>query len=213
MFAIIQNDQVAQYVPDGSSFTWDGVQYPPQWVAQATPEQMAEIGMLPVVYGNYPNDYFYWVSQDTPIISATEVTINYSALPKDITQLKSQMTDQVNQTAYTILLPSDWMVVKAIETGGTVAPDWNTWRQTIRTQAADGVTVIEACTTVAELAALPSITWIPDPSQVVEPVIEAVEEVPTEVVEEVPTEVVETHVETPVETPVEPVAEVTNATV
>jgi hypothetical protein len=199
MFAIIQNDQVAQYVPDGSSFTWDGVQYPPQWVAQATPEQMAEIGMLPVVYGNYPNDYFYWVSQDTPVISATEVTINYSASPKDITQLKSQMTAQVNQTAYTILLPSDWMVVKAIETGGTVAPDWNTWRQTIRTEAADAVTVIEACTTVDELAALPSITWIPDPSQAVpQPVVEAVEEVPTEVFE------------TPVETPVEPVAEATN---
>lgn len=166
MFAIVQDNQVAQYVPDGSSFTWDGVQYPPQWTAQATPEQMAEIGMLPVVYGAYPNDYFYWVGTDAPVISATEVTINYTATPKDITTLKSNMVAQVNQTAYTILLPSDWMVVKAVETGGTVAPDWNTWRQTIRTQAADAVTVIEACTTVDQLAALPSVPWTPDPDQV-----------------------------------------------
>jgi len=173
MFAIVQNDQVALYVPDGSSFTWDGVQYPPQWTAQATPEQMAQIGMLPVVYGTYPNDQFYWVSQDTPIITATEVTINYTATPKDITQLKSQMTAQVNQSAYTILLPSDWMVVKAIETGGTVSPAWNTWRQTIRTQAADAVTVIEACTTVEQLAALPSVPWTPDPNQLVQSTIEA----------------------------------------
>ena len=192
MFAIVQNNQVAQYVQDGSGFTWDGVQYPPQWTAQATPEQMAQIGMLPVVYGAYPNDQFYWVGQDTPIISATEVTINYTATPKDITVLKSQMTSQVNQTAYTILLPSDWMVVKAVETGGTVAPSWNTWRQTIRTQAADAVAVIDACTTVEQLAALPSVPWTPDPDQ---PVAEVVADAPVEV---------------PVETPVEPVVEVTN---
>jgi len=202
MFAIVQNDQVAQYVPDGSSFTWDGVQYPPQWTAQATPEQMAEIGMLPVVYGTYPNDQFYWVSQDAPVISATEVTINYTATPKDITQLKSQMTSQVNQTAYTILLPSDWMVVKAVETGGTVAPDWNTWRQTIRTEAADAVTVIEACTTVDELAALPSVPWTPDPSQVVvAPVEQVLADAP--VVETVADSVVSAVEEPVVETPVD----------
>ena len=165
MFAIIQDNQVAQYVPDGSAFTWDGVQYPPQWVAQATPEQMAEIGMVPVVYGPYPNDYFYWVGQDQPVITATEVTINYTATPKDIVQLKEQMVNQVNSQAYSILLPSDWMVVKAVETGGTVAPDWNTWRQTIRTQAADAVTIIEACTTVDQLAALPPVPWEASPDQ------------------------------------------------
>jgi hypothetical protein len=165
MFAIVQDNQVSQYVPDGSGFTWDGIQYPPQWTLQATPEQFAEIGMLPVVYGTYPNDQFYWVGTDAPVIGATEVTINYTATPKDIVQLKANMTSQVNSQAYSILLSTDWMVVKAIETGGTVAPDWNTWRQTIRTEAADAVAVIEACTTVDELAALPSVPWTPDPDQ------------------------------------------------
>lgn len=175
MFAIVQDNQVAQYVPDGSSFTWDGVQYPPQWTAQATPEEMAAIGMLPVVYGTYPNDQFYWVTPDAPVITATEVTINYTATPKDITTLKSSMVSAVNSQAYTILLPSDWMVVKAIETGGTVAPAWNTWRQTIRTQAADAVNVINACTTVDQLAALPSVPWTPDPDQAVLLAAQAVE--------------------------------------
>ena len=165
MFAIVQDNQVAQYVPDGSSFTWDGVQYPPQWTAQATPEQMAAIGMLPVVYGTYPNDYFYWVSTDAPVITATEVTINYTAQPKDITVLKPQMVSTVNSQAYSSLLPSDWMVVKAVETAGTVHADWNTWRQTIRTQAADAANIINACTTVDQLAALPPVPWTPDPDQ------------------------------------------------
>jgi hypothetical protein len=75
------------------------------------------------------------------------------------------MVNNVNSQAYSILLPSDWMVVKAIETGSTVPADWNTWRQTIRTQAADAAAIIEACTTVDQLAALPSVPWTPDPDQ------------------------------------------------
>lgn len=180
MFAIVQNNQVAQYVPDGSSFTWNGVQYPPQWTAQATPQQMASIGMLPVVYGTYPNDQFYWVTASAPVITSTQVTINYTSTPKDITTLKSGMVAQVNQTAYTILLPSDWMVVKAVETGGTVAPSWNTWRQTIRTQATDAVAVINACTTVEQLASLPSVPWTPDPDQAILLASQAVEATPIE---------------------------------
>ena len=58
------------------------------------------------------------------------------------------------------------MVVKAVETSGTVAPAWNTWRQTIRTQAADYITAINACTTVDQLAALPAVQWAHDPNYV-----------------------------------------------
>lgn len=181
MFAIVQNNQVAQYVPDGSSFTWDGVQYPPQWTSQATPEQFAEIGMLPVVYGAYPNDQFYWVTPDAPVITATEVTINYTATPKDITVLKPNMVNTVNSQAYSILLPSDWMVVKAVETSTTVPADWNTWRQVIRDEAATAVTAINACTTVDELAALPPVSWTPDPDQAAALAAqEAANEVPAE---------------------------------
>lgn len=199
MFAIVQNNQVCQLITDGSGFTWNGVQYPPQWIAQSTPEQRAEIGLVDVVYGPYPNDYFYWVSPNQPVYNAetNQVDITFTSIPKDIVQLKSSMTSQVNQSAYTILLPSDWMVVKAVETSGTVAPDWNTWRQTIRTQAADAVAVIEACTTVDELATLPSIQWTPDPNNAIKPVIEAVEPV----------------VEEPVEVPVEPTVGGEDATV
>jgi hypothetical protein len=47
-----------------------------------------------------------------------------------------------------------------------VSPAWNTWRQTIRTQAADYRVAINACTTVAQLAALPPVQWAHDPDYV-----------------------------------------------
>ena len=166
MFAIISNGVIALLVPAGTAFEWDGLQYANNWCNLSTPEEKAAIGMVDVVYGQYPNDQYYWVSQDAPIIVGDQVQINYTATPKDLAQCQTNAVTATNAAAYSILLPTDWMVVKATETGGTVAPAWNTWRQTIRTQASDYVAVISACTTVAQLAALPPLQWANDPNYV-----------------------------------------------
>ena len=166
MFAIISNNAIAMFVAPGTPFEWDGVQYPANWCNLSTPEEKAAIGMVDVVYGAYPNDTYYWVSQDTPVYNGTVVEINYTATPKDLTELKANQVSATNAAAYSILLPSDWMVVKAYETGGTVAETWNTWRAGIRAQAQHQVGLIDACTTVDELAALPPVQWAHDPNYV-----------------------------------------------
>ena len=137
---------------------------------QATPEQKAQLGIVDVIYGPQANQQYYWVSQNQPVYNAQAnvVDITFTATPKDLDQLKTQQTSQINQTAYTILLPSDWMVVKAIETQGTVALDWNTWRQSIRTTADMSRAAVEACATVDELAALPVIQWPLSPDQIIQ---------------------------------------------
>jgi len=166
MFAIIQNNIIALLVPVGTAFEWDDIQYPANWCNLSSPEEKAAIGMVDVVYGQYPNDQYYWVSQDAPVYTGTVVEINYTATPKDLFECQSNAVNATNAAAYSILLPTDWMVVKAVETGSTVPAAWNTWRQTIRTQAADYRVVIEACTTVAQLAALPPLQWAHDPNYV-----------------------------------------------
>jgi len=166
MFAIIQNNLIALLVPAGTAFTWDGIQYPQNWCNLSSPEEKAAIGMVDVVYGSQPSDVYYWISQDAPVYTGTVVEINYTATPKDLFECQSQAVNAVNAAAYSILLPTDWMVVKAVETGGTVDPAWNTWRQEIRDQAAAQAAAISACTTVAQLAALPSVQWAHDPNYV-----------------------------------------------
>jgi len=166
MFAIISNGIIAMFVPAGTAFEWDGIQYPQNWCNLSSPEEKAAIGMVDVVYGQYPNDQYYWVSQDAPVYKDGVVTIDYTATPKDLFECQSNAVNATNAAAYSILLPTDWMVVKAVETGGVVAPSWNTWRQTIRTQAADYITAVNACKSVKELAALPSVQWAHDPDYV-----------------------------------------------
>ena len=166
MFSIISNGVIAMFVAPGTAFEWEGISYPQNWCNLSTPEEKTAIGMVDVVYGAYPNDQYYWVSQDAPVYNGTVVEINYTGTPKDLAQCQSSAVNAVNAQAYSILFPSDWMVVKAVETGGTVAPAWDTWRQEIRTQANAQVDAISACTTVDELAALPPVDWAHDPNYV-----------------------------------------------
>jgi len=166
MFALIENNLIAMLVPAGTAFTWQGLQYAANWCNLSTPEEKAAIGMVDVIYGTPANDQYYWVSQDAPVYTGTVVEINYTATPKDLAQCQTNDVNATNAAAYSILLPTDWMVVKAVETGGTVDPAWNTWRQTIRTQCDAQVIAINGCTTVDQLAALPPVQWENDPNYV-----------------------------------------------
>ena len=165
MFAIVQNGVIQQLIPDGAQFTVDGVEYPSNWVNLSTPEEKAAIGMVDVVYDPAPSDIYYWVSQQDPVYNATAnvVEINFTSTPKDLFELQNNQVTATNNAAYTILQPSDWMVVRAVVTSSTVDPKWNAWRQEIRDQAAAQVTKITACTDVAQLANLPPVAWAHDP--------------------------------------------------
>jgi hypothetical protein len=166
MFAIISNGAIALLVQAGTPFEWDGIQYPANWCNLSTPQEKAAIGMVDVVYGSQPSDQYYWVTQDAPVYNGTVVEINFTATPKDLFTLQSNAVTAVQQQAYTILQPSDWRVVKGYETKTEIPTDWNTWRQEIRTQCEAQVAAITACTTVDELAALPSVDWAHDPNWV-----------------------------------------------
>lgn len=166
MFALVQNNQFIRFIPEGTAFEIDGVQYPANYLNLSTPEEKAALGIVDVIYGAYPNDQYYWVSQDAPVYADGVVTVNYTATPKDFAQCQSQAISAINAQAYSLLAPSDWMVTKAFETGTKVADNWNAWRAEIRTQANTAKDAINACTTVEELAALPPVDWAKDPNYI-----------------------------------------------
>lgn len=160
MFYCTQNQQ---YIQEGTAFEVNGVQYPQNWLNLSTPEQKAELGLEEVVATNSPaNDTYYWVSQ-----TLSGPTLTYTNTPKDLTQVKSTAIDQVNSTAYSILLPTDWMVVKAVETSTKTPVAWDSWRQSIRTTATSTVSAIEGATDVDGVATvMGAIVWPKNPDQV-----------------------------------------------
>ena len=169
MFAIVQNGQIIMFITAGNAWEYQGIQYPPQWIAQATPEQLAEMGIVDVVYGPQANQQYYWVSQDEPVYNpqTNQVDINFTATPKDLTSVKGNALSQVDQTAYSQLFPTDWMVIKSVETSTPMNPDWNSWRAAVRATADQTKTAITAAKDVNAVAdIMGSIVWPKSPATV-----------------------------------------------
>ena len=170
MFYCTQNQQ---YIQEGTAFEVNGVQYPANWLNLSTPEQKAELGLEEVVATNSPADQtYYWVSE-----TLNGPSLTYTNTPKDLTSVKTTAINQVNSTAYSILLPTDWMVVKSVETSTPISPSWNSWRQSIRTTATSTVNAIEGATNVDEVATvMGSIAWPKNPDQVAAEAAQVVEQ-------------------------------------
>jgi hypothetical protein len=150
-----------QYIYEGNQFTIGGIEYPANWLNLSTSEEKSAIGLEEVIATNSPaNDQYYWVSTELNGASLT-----YINTPKDLTTVKSNSLNQVNNIAYSLLFPSDWMVVKSIETSTPINPDWNTWRASIRATADSTRTAITAAQDVDAVATIMgNIQWVKSPS-------------------------------------------------
>ena len=60
----------------------------------------------------------------------------------------------INDQCEGILRPSDWRVIKAKETGGTMNSGWKTWRASVRAKCNSTQTQIDNASDVDALAAL-----------------------------------------------------------
>ena len=149
-----------QYIVEQAPFTIDGTGYPADWLNHASADDKTTLGLVEVTYeGTREDDRFYWVTENR-----NGAVISYTNTAKDLAALKAQWKAQINQNAYTMLLPSDWMVVKAVETSTAVAADWTTYRAAVRTAAATAVAAIEAAADVPALQAAVQVTWPNDPN-------------------------------------------------
>lgn len=149
-----------KYIVEQTPFVIDGTGYPADWLNHASAEDKATLGLVEVTYeGTREDDRFYWVTENR-----NGAVISYTNTPKDLSGLKAQWKAQINQNAYTMLLPSDWMVVKAVETSTAVAADWTAYRAAVRTAAAAAAAAIDAAADVPALQAAVQVTWPNDPN-------------------------------------------------
>lgn len=122
--------------------TPDGTQYPANWLRNASLAEKVAIGISEVADPAPYDDRFYWGVNN----------------PKDVDMVKEMLSDQVKATAYSLLSPTDYKLVRKVETGEDVDTSTLTFRTAVRTAYADNSALVQACTTTAELAAL-TFTW------------------------------------------------------
>lgn len=156
-------------VSDSMAFTLDDVQYPSNWLLLSSPEDRAERGITgPLPEPPWYDQHFYWGP----------------GLPKDHAQLVEQWTAQTRTTCGTLLVPTDWMVIRQQDNGTVIDSAIQGWRQDLRLACELKISGITATTTTEELAAFITSpeysSWPPDPNAPQPPVVEpapAVEEV------------------------------------
>jgi hypothetical protein len=80
---------------------------------------------------------------------------------------KEFLCSWTDQRAYSLLLKSDWLVVREMEVGTVIPTDWGTWRAEIRTLAASKKSVILSKTSTENLNEYAQseefLSWPPSP--------------------------------------------------
>ena len=183
MFALVESGNITQMPNGNKGITLNGNQYPASIYTLWTEAERNAIGIYTVEIDdtNKKDEAWYINTNQTYTFSGGKVKATYgTATAKKIADtlwteqdktdgliregddvgdvateglktIKKRMID--NQCAG-ILAPSDWMVVRATETGGTMDSGWKTWRASVRTKCNSMQTQIDNASDVDALAAL-----------------------------------------------------------
>jgi hypothetical protein len=180
MFALVEDGKITQMPKGNKGITIGDNQYPASIYTLWTEAERNAIGIYTVEIDNTnKKDEEYYINTNiTYAFGSGKVTGTYGtatakaiadadAVDKDGNKLKDENGNQIiieglktikkrmidNQCAG-LLAPSDWMVVKATETGGTMDSGWKTWRASVRTKCNSMQTQIDNASDVDALAAL-----------------------------------------------------------
>ena len=180
MFALVEDGKITQMPKGNKGITIGDNQYPASIYTLWTEAERNAIGIYTVEIDNtnkkdeewYINTNITYAFGSGKVIgtygTATAKAIaDADAVDESGNKLKDENGNQViieglktikkrmidNQCAG-LLAPSDWMVVKATETGGTMDSGWKTWRASVRTKCNSMQTQIDNASDVDALAAL-----------------------------------------------------------
>ena len=180
MFALVESGKITQ-MPNGNKGIQIGdVKYPAAIYTLWSEAERNAIGIYTVEIDNTnkKDEEWYINTNQTYTFSGGKVKGTYGAatakaiadadaVDEEGNKLKDENGNQViieglktikkrmidNQCAG-LLAPSDWRVVKATETGGTMDSGWKTWRASVRTKCNSMQTQIDNASDVDALAAL-----------------------------------------------------------
>ena len=167
MWAKVKADQVIEIFSGAKAVTDNnGTQHPASIFSNWSKAELANIGFYPVTQATPADNKFYINGAASYSFSDGVVTETISSTAHEIADvtvtdeegnptiqsgLISQYNMDIDKRAYDLLQPSDWMVVREIETGVSVPDAWSTYRAGVRTKAAEMKTAVSAVTSVGGL--------------------------------------------------------------
>ena len=165
MFALVESGKITQMPKGNKGIQISDIKYPAAIYTLWSEAERNAIGIYTVEIDetNKKDEEWYTNTDITYAFSGGKVKGTYgSATAKamdDKTEkgilvkgLKTIKKELVDKQCEAILAPSDWRVVKATETGGTMDSGWKTWRASVRTKCNSMQTQINNAANVDALA-------------------------------------------------------------
>ena len=181
MYAIVEDNNITQYINNPKSVVIGDVRYPAKIFELWSQSEKEAIGIYEIIVDktNYKDPAYYNNTNSTYTFADGQVTESWGTatakrlndenavdengdpvLDDDGVQLinyglKTEKKRIVKQQASGLLAPTDWYVVKASEvTEYNVPENITTYRANVRAKSNEMETQIDACTTVDELKTL-----------------------------------------------------------
>ena len=135
----------------------------------ATPAELVTAGFYCFTADPAPevNSQIYGVTSSITT-EGTNATQEFTVVALPLANSKNTYISETKAKAYSILQPTDWLVVRQVENSAEIPTDWNTWREDIRLESQDKVAAIDACEDADALDAYVSSEaysfWPPEPT-------------------------------------------------
>ena len=169
MFALVQDNTITKTISGNRGITIGDIQYPQNIFTLWSAAEKEAIGIYEVIWDNTnKKDEAYYNNTNVSYAFADGVvTASYGSATArslvDVTDeddnvtlgLKSQKKEIIKQQASNLLTLNDWYVIKATDVESYSVPSAiTTYRANVRTKSNDMEVLIDACSTVDELATL-----------------------------------------------------------
>jgi len=181
MYALIENNEIKKIYNNPRALNINDTQYPSNIFSLWSASEKEAIGIYEVVFDNSnKKDEAYYINTNQSFAFADGVvTASFGSATGKLLEdrnevdedgepllddngdqvvtkgLKSQKKDIIKQQASGLLTPTDWYVIKATDVESYSVPSAiTTYRANVRTKSNDMEVLIDACSTVDELADL-----------------------------------------------------------
>jgi len=175
MWAKVKADQVIEVFSGAKAITdSNGVQHPSSIFSNWSKDELKNIGVYAVSMATPPDSRFYKGGTSSYSFSNGKVIETINQTSHNLTDVTATDSDNkvmknsdgttmltrglitqykmdIDNRAYSLLQPSDWMAVRQYETGVSITDDWKTYRAGVRTKAAEMKTAVSAVTSVGAL--------------------------------------------------------------
>ena len=157
MWALVESGNISKVYSKPAQLTIGDIKYPSNIHNLWSEAELKAIGVYIVVIDNtnYKDSKYYINTDQSFAFASNKVTATYgTATARDLDTLKTSHCETIDNQAYSLLQPNDWMVVRNAESSKAIPSDWLDYRVAVRTAATDMKTKINAVANVDALAAL-----------------------------------------------------------